>query len=503
MNPLCPHRNNFCFVCGLFVNSSNRHKRNITKAIRDGFFKAFRTELLLDREWYTPDVVCIYCTVNICKINKASTTDELAETNYKFTRPVLWLERTEHLPDSCYFCVTQQRTIGMHFTDRFQIKYAEVESVYPAVMSCGDNPMELIELDPQEYAADEPMDFFDSTFETCPVDQPLLPSTSSATVASASSNPLLLPSTSSASVAGAPLVVGLSFETASATTQSASQFELTPSEMDDEGQVHRVTQDDFNDLVRDLGISLRCSEILGSRLKHWNLTTPDFKVTSYRNFEERNEFKQFFALEEKVIANQISQMAYCTNVTALFEYIGVNHVREEWRLFIDGSTTSLKAVLLHNGNEYPSVPLAYATNLKEEYHNMETLLQKINYAEFEWKVCCDLKMIAILIGLKSGYPTNQCFLCEWEGRLIDLHYINHQFKSRIAFKLGEQSVIKKPLIRPEHVILPPLHLKLGLVQKFVCALEEGGPALTAIKRVFPKLSNAKIVGGEKIYSCEY
>lgn len=35
---------------------------------------------------------------------------------------------------------------------------------------------------------------------------------------------------------------------------------------------------------------------------------------------------------------------------------------EEWRLFIDSFNISLKAALLHNANERPSVPPAHATN---------------------------------------------------------------------------------------------------------------------------------------------
>jgi hypothetical protein len=38
---------------------------------------------------------------------------------------------------------------------------------------------------------------------------------------------------------------------------------------------------------------------------------------------------------------------------------------EEWRLFIDSSLVSLKAVLIHNGNKYPSIPLAHAVHMKD------------------------------------------------------------------------------------------------------------------------------------------
>ena len=39
-----------------------------------------------------------------------------------------------------------------------------------------------------------------------------------------------------------------------------------------------------------------------------------------------------------------------------------------------------KAVLLHNGNIYPSIPLAYSLQMKEDYENVKQLLIKINYA---------------------------------------------------------------------------------------------------------------------------
>ena len=45
------------------------------------------------------------------------------------------------------------------------------------------------------------------------------------------------------------------------------------------------------------------------------------------------------------------------------------HKTTEWRLLIDSWKTSLKAVLLHNGNKFPSVPLANATNMKKTYEN--------------------------------------------------------------------------------------------------------------------------------------
>jgi len=48
----------------------------------------------------------------------------------------------------------------------------------------------------------------------------------------------------------------------------------------------------------------------------------------------------------------------------------LEHTSEQWRLLMDLSKVSLKAVLLHNGNEFPSFPLAYAVRMKETYKNL-------------------------------------------------------------------------------------------------------------------------------------
>ena len=45
--------------------------------------------------------------------------------------------------------------------------------------------------------------------------------------------------------------------------------------------------------------------------------------------------------------------------------LGYEDISDKWRLFIDSSKTSLKTVLLHNGNTKPFVPVTYAVNMKE------------------------------------------------------------------------------------------------------------------------------------------
>ena len=76
----------------------------------------------------------------------------------------------------------------------------------------------------------------------------------------------------------------------------------------------------------------------------------------------------------------------------------------------------LESGLLHNVNKFPSVSLAHAANMKESYDSMKLLLGKIKYDEFKWKVCGDLKVVALLLGMQLGYTKYCCFLCEWDSR---------------------------------------------------------------------------------------
>jgi hypothetical protein len=58
---------------------------------------------------------------------------------------------------------------------------------------------------------------------------------------------------------------------------------------------------------------------------------------------------------------------------------GVEYKENEWQLFIDSSKRSLKAVLLHNGNNYASIPIGHSVHLKESYENLVLELTKIRY----------------------------------------------------------------------------------------------------------------------------
>ena len=120
---------------------------------------------------------------------------------------------------------------------------------------------------------------------------------------------------------------------------------------------HLFDQSDFNGLVRDLGLTKKKSELLASRLKQWNLLQKGVRGTFYRT--RHAQLEKCFAAKNGV--------CYCSDIPGLLEQFGFEHDPAEWRLFIDSSKSSLKAVSLHNGNKKPSIPLVYADGLKETY----------------------------------------------------------------------------------------------------------------------------------------
>jgi len=140
----------------------------------------------------------------------------------------------------------------------------------------------------------------------------------------------------------------------------------------------------------------------------------------------------------------------------------MSHCSDEWRLFIDSSKVSLKAVLLHNGNVLPSIPVEHAFGIQESIDNMKQLLQYIKYDTYKWNICADLKVIALLLGLQLGYIKFPCFLSEWESRDKALHCIKRIWPARKILEPGYKNIKQHSLVESPRILLPPLHIKLGL-----------------------------------------
>jgi hypothetical protein len=124
---------------------------------------------------------------------------------------------------------------------------------------------------------------------------------------------------------------------------------------------HTITEGELNNLIRDLELPKNKAELLASRLQQLNVLHHSVKVTTIGT--RNHEFRQFF--------KTAGYFTYCKDIGGLIDAMHMRHSPKKWRLFIDASKTSHKAVLLiHNGNKLPSIPVAYASSTKETYTTM-------------------------------------------------------------------------------------------------------------------------------------
>ena len=175
--------------------------------------------------------------------------------------------------------------------------------------------------------------------------------------------------------------------------------------------------------------------------------------------------------------------------------MGVDYVATEWRLFIDSSTRSLKAVVLHNGNKYSSIPIGHSVQMKETHDNMDQLLSALNYHDHGWLTCGDLKVVGLVLGLQVGCTKYPCFLRLWDSWADDQHYIRQEWPPRQALETGSHNVQARPLVEPNKILLPPLHIKLELMKNFVKAMDREGRGFTFLQLKFPRIRLEKLKAG--------
>ncbi|ESO12521.1 hypothetical protein HELRODRAFT_159075 [Helobdella robusta] len=367
---------------------------------------------------------------NICSISANTLAGWLRKSpkhkSMPFGVPVIWRELTNHATD-CYFCMTVIK--GFSFKTRKSISYPDIESVSKPIPH---NPVNCpVPISPDSYSFHSD-DFSESDKQANP----------------------------------------------ESTNDSDDNY------IPESDEIHLVNNANLSDLIRDLALTEGQAELLGSRLKQWNLLAPYAKICNFR-FRHK-ELMLYFTSDDS--------MCYCNDVKNHMAHLGHEHEVKNWRLFIDASKTSLKFVLLHNGNLLPSIPIAYSTQLKETYGNIGNVLIKIKYNDYKWRVCGDLKVIAILMGLQLGYTKFCCFLCEWNNRDKVAHYTKKIWPIRDRMEPGHKNVLHEPLVLKKDIILPPLHIKLGLIKNFVKALDKTSDAFTYLRSMFPRISDAKIKG---------
>lgn len=256
-----------------------------------------------------------------------------------------------------------------------------------------------------------------------------------------------------------------------------------------------INQSSLNSIIKRLHLSKVDSEVLGSALREVGALTNDTRTT-FRNRHE--QFLPYF--QDKFFQNV--RFTYCSDIPGLFNEFKFPHDPDKWVLFIDSGKNSLKFALIHREPNpllrKPSVIIGYSFGQAEKYEFLRFALDTFRYNDFNWKVCCDLKVVGLLNGLKGGFPRHMCHLCLFEGRKRETHYTTIIYPPRTEDNSDEaHSVIKPPLIPSENIIIPPLHIKLGLMKQFVKAMNKvGSEAFDYLNLKFKsRLSAGKIKEG--------
>jgi hypothetical protein len=257
---------------------------------------------------------------------------------------------------------------------------------------------------------------------------------------------------------------------------------------EDDVQPRGISQQQLDLLVRKLNLSKEHAVKAGSLLKGFGVLAEDTRFYLYRDRDR--PYAEFFKRSEQ------HGFVYCSDVEGLLAKLNIqSDVRNDWWLFTDASVSSIKAVLLHKDNTFPAIPVGYSRQARESYEVIKYLFDLLHYQEYKWMAGGDFKVIAFLTGLQGGYTKHCCFLCLWDSRARADHYRKNKWPSRVDRTPGQANIANEALVPANKILLPCLHIKLGVFKNFVKALDKEGAPMQLLQQLFPKLSAAKIKEG--------
>jgi hypothetical protein len=105
-------------------------------------------------------------------------------------------------------------------------------------------------------------------------------------------------------------------------------------------------------------------------------------------------------------------------------------------------------------------------------------MEAINYDKFKWQSCGDQKVAALLRGLQQGFIKYCCFISKWDSRARSLHYSRKYWPARKSLEPGIMNLENQPLVEPNKILLPTMHLKLGVMKNFVKTMNQEEDAFT-------------------------
>lgn len=484
-----------CYICGLYTPKNNQ--RLINEVIEEKYKEKFNREIIKDT--YVPEVICTTCN----NMMSQSTAKEGKQhgTAIPLT-PMLW-EKPNAAHTDCYACLVPN-LLGKKTSDRLKIEYPE----YPRTSSRRPVWRSNNQTDEQHRTRSRSphsptrLQQAHSSFMPSP-----LPTRLQREQEEAHSSPLV---SSQSSHNSSPIVSSQS---------SGEQWKPNTSD----GTPQLWDQATLNDYCRELHLTKDSFEFLGSGLKNSNFLKPNVRTTVMRDINvlwgSKFSYTKIVLVYKQVrpdtdpdiISEEYDEdyenrdeitkeydLAHINDLEGLFDLFKVEHKSEDWRLFLDGSSSSLKAVLLHNDNTLPSVPLAYCRKLPEKYESIEKILELINYNRYKWEVIVDFKLINIISGLMGAASKYPCVHCLWDAKYKgpDKYTKTDWPKRHRNINERNNNAIRQPLVDSSKILMPPLHIKIGLVtQLFKKIYANNKRAREVLKRIFPQLTEAKMKAG--------
>ena len=175
----------------------------------------------------------------------------------------------------------------------------------------------------------------------------------------------------------------------------------------------------------------------------------------------------------------------CTDIDGLMQTLSINHIPLDWQLFIDSSKLSLKAIFLHSGNTLPSIPLGHSVHNKESYENMKILMEAVNYDKFKLANLWWPKSDCLTTWTTRRIHKILLLHCDWDSTARSLHYSRKDWPARKSLEPGIMNVENQPLVELSKILLPAMHLKLGLTKNSVKATNQEETAFAYLRESSP------------------
>lgn len=119
----CTRVNEFCFICGQFLQSGVRKYPMESAGNRlSVLYKEYFNRNYPGDVWYAPSLCCESCHRTLYGWSMHE-----AYKSFEFSRPMIWRERFEgHDKSHCYFCKTNTHGFNHHTRHHIQYAYSEL-----------------------------------------------------------------------------------------------------------------------------------------------------------------------------------------------------------------------------------------------------------------------------------------------------------------------------------------------------------------------------------------